>query len=291
MSTAPTAATRPGPLDALRRRWWLAAVLPVLLGALGYFAGLSKAPTYTAEARVAVGAGSLTSGAIAGFPEAAGTLAANYARYVNSTGVTTSDFSTEGVTLSASPIPESYVIVLEAQGADQATVVKAAQKAADQLVKVVNSGKGQSDADGTLAQYKKLSSQWAAAQAKVDAAQSAVGRLNGKAGEAAARATLAKAQAEAADFKVQMDAVGQKYSQQISQSSTDADLTVVRKAEVTKSTKSGTAQQYLLAGVVAGGLLALAIAWLLAQRDGRTTTRRDSAPVTAEAPEAPTRRS
>lgn len=280
----------PTPLDALRKRWWLAATLPLLLAVLGYTMGLAKPPTYTAEARVAVGAGSLTSGAIAGFPEAAGTLAANYARYVNSNGVTDSSVSTQGVTLNATPIPESYVISIQGQGADQAKVVAATQRAADQLVKTVNSGKGTTSPDTTLAQYRKLSTQWADAKAASDAAASTVGRLNGKAGEAAARQAAAQAQAKVADLQVQMDALSQKYSQQVAQASTDADLTVVRKADVTGSSKSGTAQQYLLAGLVVGALLALALAWLLERLSGRARTaaradhRADKGAVAKDAP-------
>lgn len=272
VSTTAPAHRGPSPLDALRKRWWLAAVLPLVLAVLGYVVGLGKPPTYTAEARVAVGAGSLTSGAIAGFPEAAATLAANYARYVNSNGVTDSAVSTAGVSLNATPIPESYVISIQGQGDDQAKVVAATQRAADQLVKTVNSGKDADGAGSTLAEYRKLSAQWADAKAAADAAAAVVGRLNGRAGEAAARQTSARAQAKVADLQVQMDALSQKYASQVAQSSTDADLTVVRKADITGSTKSGTAQQYLLAGLVVGLGLAMALAWLLERRGGRSST-------------------
>ncbi len=130
-----------GPLAAWRHHWIVGVVAALLGAALGVGAAFAVPVTYTAEARVAVGSGDLTSGAIAGFPVAASQLASNYARYVNDRGVAATDLP-ENVTLSASQIPESNVIRIEVESSDPEAARSSANKAAELLVEAVNgSGK------------------------------------------------------------------------------------------------------------------------------------------------------
>ena len=104
--------------SALRslRRYWIAAVLLTLLtSAAGVSIALNRPPTYTAEARLAVGPDSNSAYSIAGFPTAARDLAANYARWVQN-NATSGTWAPEGVSsVTASPIPESGVIRIETQ--------------------------------------------------------------------------------------------------------------------------------------------------------------------------------
>jgi len=255
---------------------------------LAFMMAGSKASTYTAESRVAVGKGDLTSGAIAGFPMAASAMASNYARYVSDSGIEGKTSVPAGVEVTASQIPESAVIRIETTGMDREAVVQAAQSTADDLVKKVNAGASEADPATTLEQYRKASADWAAAKATREAAQSRVGELSGRGSTAAARAAAnkAKADAEAREsfLQVQMDGLGDKYRQQISQSSTAANLTVVKEADIVKSDKAGRQQRMALIGLAAGLALALVIATLLERAARRRPSPRRSESATSSDP-------
>ncbi|MCH8612367.1 hypothetical protein [Arsenicicoccus dermatophilus] len=258
------------PLQALARNWWLALALPLLLALVGFVVGGTRPVEYTAESRVAVGSGSLSAGAIAGFPLASQQLADNYARWVNNRGVESQGTTQSDVVIAASPIPESNVVRVEAKGPDKAEVVAAADKTAKDLVAAVNGKRGDSDPEATLKELDAAAAKWGQAKADSDAAnsavQSAIGakkpqeaveRLQKVSGDAAARSAVLQAQ---------MDALSEKYRSQVSQGSTAADLRVVAPAQMSASTKASNQQRGALVGLALGLGLALAGAMLLERR-------------------------
>nr|WP_277626808.1 hypothetical protein [Arsenicicoccus piscis] len=261
----------------MRQRWWLAAVLPIIGAIIGFLVAAMLPTTYTAESRVAVGKGDLSSGAIAGFPVAAASLASNYARYVNDSGVAGQTEVPEGVTMAASEIPDSSVVRIEATSKDQDQAVAAAQKTAEDLVKQVNGSQAEGSPQTALADYNKIAAQWAAAQTASNAAADRVGKLSGTGSSATAlaeaRKTYEDAQVKLASLAVQKEALSQKYQNMVANSSTAADLTLVKKAEVTASDKSSREQTLALIGLVLGLGLALLLAARAARRENRRATR------------------
>lgn len=283
MTTAHPQTTPSSPLSALAKRWWLAVALPLALAVVGYMLGAAKAPIYTAEARTTVGSGNISAGAITGFPQATQQMAANYARWVNDRGVEGKGDIPAGTEVTASPIPDSNVIRIEAKSPDKEAAVQSAQKAADDLAEAVNSKKGESDPAVTLQQLNKVASDWGQAKAASEAAnttaQRAIGGDRPAATVAAAQQRAAQTASRTAVLQAQMDALSEKYRQQISQGSQAANLIVVKPAALAESTKASNQQRYALGGLVLGLGLALLLAVLLDRRNARSGRRAETAVV------------
>lgn len=251
-----------GPLAAWRRHW-VRGVVSALVGAVvGVAAGFAIPAAYTAEARVAVGAGDLTSGAVAGFPIAASGLASNYARYVNDRGIAKTDVP-EGVELSASQIPESNVIRIEAVSADPDAATAAANTAANQLVTIVNSGNRQS-ADEVFNEFAKAAKADAKAQTKLAAEQYDLGQLlikeASKSKIRAARDDVSAAMSAAASTAAKAAALKQQYSYLIDGTRTAASLMVIRTADGLSSSRTSRVSQLGLLGLIVGAAVGLVIA-------------------------------
>ncbi|WP_420176371.1 hypothetical protein [Luteococcus sp. OSA5] len=259
------------PMQSLRRHWLSALIVMVLGTIAGVGLGATKPVTYTAEARVAVGTGDLSTGAIAGFPLAAKDMASNYARWVNDRGLRNG--STDGVTMAASPIPESSIIRIEGTGTDLAAVTAATKKTAEELVSSANGEGTKLDPKITFDQYTKAAAQWSKAKSDLNAAQSELEEL--QADDAAtsrieaARKKVTAAMAEETQQLQHMNALGAKYQKQMVDTSEAADLVLVRDAEESSNDRTSLMQRYGLLGLVAGGALALLLAVALDRRQRR----------------------
>ncbi|MFT3944486.1 MAG: hypothetical protein QM705_11805 [Ancrocorticia sp.] len=277
----PFSETAIGPLTAWRRHW-VAGTIAALVGAmLGVAASFALPVSYTAEARVAVGSGDLTSGAVAGFPLAASGLASNYARYVNDRGVAQINVP-EGVTLSGSQIPESNVVRIEAVSADSAEATKAANAAAEELVNLVNTG-GRKTVDEVFAELTKVSQEDAKNQTLAAAAQYDLNLLlnqeqdeeeeaPSKSTIQAARDKVTETTANAATSSAKAAALRQKYVNLVDGGNTTANLQLIRvSSDVTSDLMSRISRLGLLglmAGAAAGLLIAVGI-----ERRGTSTGR------------------
>ena len=268
-----------GPLAAWRHHWILGVVAALLGAALGVGAAFAIPVTYTAEARVAVGAGDLTSGAIAGFPVAASQLASNYARYVNDRGVAGTDLP-ENVTLSASQIPESNVIRIEVESADAEAARSAANKAAQLLVDAVNGG-GKTSATDVAADFEKAAKDDAAAQTDLAAAQHDLDQELGKAKPSKSKVKSLRSDVTAATAKsdntaLTANALRQRYTNLIASGSTAANLQLIRTADGLESNRTSLVARLGLAGLVVGAAVGLIIAVVIERRRARSRNRRSA---------------
>lgn len=267
------------PLHAIKRHWISVVVITLLGGLLGAAVGFLIKPTYTAESRVAVGAGNLSSGAIAGFPLAAAQLASNYARYVNDNGIAGNNVP-EGATVGASQIPESNVIRIEAKSTDEQAAVTAAQTTAQELINRVNgSSNGQDNPSDTQSQLDKAADAWGRTQTEMSAAEVELARARNTPGAsaaqiAAAQQALAKAKSEDAKAQARRDSLSQKLIREVSEGSQAADLVLVRDSSVSGSDRSGRIQRFAMIGIIAGlGIATLAVVLGDRKRSGGTQRR------------------
>lgn len=254
-------ATRP--FESWRRHWVLGTAVTVLFAALGAGAGFLMPVTWTAESRVAVGSGDLTAAAIAGFPLAASQLASNYARYVNDTGVAGNPVPAN-VALSASQIPDSNVIRIEASSADPAAAQAAANDTAQTLMDEVNDN-GSEPLDQVYETFTKAADEDAAAESDLAAAQDALDKLRGrtdasKSAIASARDKVSKASAKAARTGLVSDALRQKYTSMVAGASTAATLRLARTADTLSSSRSSQITRFGLLGLAAGAVIGLLVA-------------------------------
>ncbi|MFT4225578.1 hypothetical protein [Micropruina sp.] len=269
-----------GPLTAWRRHWLMGTVVALTIALVGVAAGFVAPTVHTAEARVAVGAGDLSAGAVAGFPAASSSLASNYARYVNDRGVAQTDIP-DGVTLSASQIPESNVIRIEAASADPAAATAAANSAADQLVTLVNTG-GRQSIEDVFKQFTKASKDDAKAQTELAAAQHQLDLLlsdteSKKGSLNRARDAVTKAAGTAGETSAKAAALRQKYTNLVDGSQTAGNLLVIRTADTPTTNRISLVSRLGLIGLIIGAAGGLAIAVALERR--RAPVANQKAPV------------
>ncbi|MFT3832859.1 MAG: hypothetical protein QM711_06000 [Micropruina sp.] len=265
----PLARAASGPLQAWRRHWLLGVAAAAAGALIGVAIGFAGPATYTAESRVAVGAGDLSAGAVAGFPVASSSLASNFARYVNDRGVAGTDVP-EGVKLSASQIPESNVIRIEAVSADPAAATTAANAAADQLATTVNTGGRQSIQDVFKA-YSDAARIDAKAQTRLSAANHDLAELLSDADSKSsairkARDTVTDAAAKASDSSATAAALRQKYTNLVDGSRSAANLMVIRTAGTAESNRTSLLARAGLLGLAAGAVIGLMLAVILERR-------------------------
>ncbi|MDO5699032.1 MAG: hypothetical protein Q4G51_13770 [Dermatophilus congolensis] len=265
---------------ALRHAKLLSAT--TLLGiAAGGAAGYALPVSYSAETRVAVGAGSDSAYAIAGYPVAARELAQNYSRWVQNNAVD-GTWAPEGVnSVSATPIPESGVIRVEASSPDEAKAVAGADAVAQELLGAAKTVGAQRDAAAALQEYQKLATGVAEAQTAVSLAESAFGRSSTGANArelAAARGALAEAQ-------LIQGAQGDRYRRLVGDPVAVSQLTQISPAASTGDNRNSN----IAFGAAAGGGLGLILAFCLAAvgdlrsgrsgRHSRAAAERDASPA------------
>jgi hypothetical protein len=287
----------PQPSSPLRTavRFWPVTAILIALGVVGGVKAAAKhAPTYTAEARLAVGGQDLSSLAVPGFAQASQVLAADYARYVSlpqqadalRKGLGAK--ATEVTSLSGSPVPSSNIISIEATSQQPDVAVAAAKLAMNTLMVAVNNPAKATLAPTLLAQYQAMSSQVAQANVNLEAAKQQLADLiAAKSGTdadlAAARAAIAAVSSQVDNLTLQRSAVANKYQQAATATTPSSDLTIVQPATVIFNNKRSNQEKFALAGGAAGVVLALAITTLI----GRLRPRRPRGPRVPRQPRQP----
>ncbi|MFC5381889.1 hypothetical protein [Aquipuribacter nitratireducens] len=227
-------------------------------------------------------------------------LAESYSRFVDDAaatgrvqelvGIQTSETITS---VSASPIPESSVMIVEVSGSDAEDAQRTAQALSEALVDQVSGVSTQDEAEGALARYEELSTEASQLQAEIasleaDLAQLGTSGAGGARGPEAdvLRAEVAAAQSRLSVLTLRQEAAGDRY---LELTTTDqVSLTLVRDAEVVADGRS----LLLLLGGVVGAAAGLAVALALAARRqaaGPRLVRHQVAPGgPARSPQRPT---
>lgn len=296
-STARRAGTPP--LRPLAERPGLVAGCAIGGLALGLLAAVVTPTTYTAETRLAVGTGELSNLNIPGYPTASADIASNYARWVTAEGAGGRIVGGDDVTLSASPIPESNVIRIEADSGDPDTALAAADEAAEALTIEVNKVREEDDPENVLADVAAHAPELAEAEQKQivlgnqyrDALQRAAEGELSEADTEPLRAEHAKAYAQWQTLDTAQDARVARYTRLITQNTSEADLSTIQPAEITGDDRASNLQRFGLVGLVLGAVLGFLLSHLVHRRRGATgragaTGRqaKTAAPGTATAP-------
>lgn len=223
----------------------LFVILVMSAAAGGAVAGVRLLGTsVTAEARLVVGDQSVRAQSVPGYALATQQLAATYSRLIGSSD-TTDPVGGQGA-ISASPIPDSAIIRVQARAESDAVAIQAADAAAQQLIATANRARNQEEDAASTTAYLRERAALRAAQARVAAAT---------ASPAAARGAAAD-QVELAQVRVNAAAESLRDDLRASLSNS-AGVTVVQKAAVTTTAAPRAA---LLGGFAGGVGMALLIA-------------------------------
>lgn len=274
------------PLRSMARYWPLSLVVILLCGFAAGSYSASRPTTYTADSRLAVGGSSVAAQAIPGFALAAQQTAGNYARFVSTAPVVAampSASKRDVVSVSASPIPSSNVVLIEASATSESSARAAAEVAASSLVKQVNSALDVNNAGKTLVEFNAMTAKVTKAQSLRDSARRRVDQLVGKLSVSAqatsapladAQGDLEKATTTLATLTVQQNALSNRYQSEFNTTPSQSRLSVVQKAVVTGNDKRSRVERYGVLGVAVGFGLALVLSVLLERRRAARRARR-----------------
>jgi capsular polysaccharide biosynthesis protein len=265
-----------GLAEAVRRHWLMIAIFGIVFAAAGGALGYSKAPTYSAQARLVVGGDNLTTQSIPGYAVGVQSLASAYSRAISADTLVRKTASAVSrpvpdvqASLSASPIPESPLILVEATGASSPEAVQLANSGARQLIRfVANDNSARLTAD-ILRRYRKARAKLAGAQRRLNGYRDSFGR---KTNLSASRLTrLQNAQAAVDVAQLQSRSLSDAYSARQAAASEKSVVRVLAVASRTRSDRRSTVERLTLAGFVAGLVLGCGAAILrLGRRQRRT---------------------
>ncbi len=271
---------RSSPLGALRQRWRLAVLVAGAGLLIGVAVGASRGASYTAEARVGVGTGSLAATSVAGYSLGAEEIAADYARSVTTdsskdTLSTALGSSVTGISaVNASPIPSSAIIRVDVTASSSALALRAAADVTTAFVSSINAAVDGTSASSVLKQYVDIEQQLLPLQNTQTAQRNALSRAQADgtdAAVAAAENALNATTLQVNSLGTQAAALNVKYQTLVSQPQTENGLRPVQSAYLVGSNRHSLIERWGLIGLVLGGLLALAIA---AWADSRQVRRR-----------------
>lgn len=265
----------------LRRHWRLAVAIIAVCTLLGAALALLRAPVYTAETRLAVGSGEMSNLNIPGFPTASVAMAANYARWIDVSAQENFDLPEGTLTLTASPLPESNVLRLEATSTDSAVAKQAVTKAAENLVAEVNKVDAANDTTELVKQVQQYVPIVLRAQRALDRATAAYQTsVTQNASEAQQQSRMEAMSAATADYRVknmELGALQDRYRRLVSQSSTEANLNQVGSgAALAGNDRFSFMQRTGLLGFGVGVIAALVATQLLDRRRSGTAPARSA---------------
>lgn len=272
------------PGRSARNHWQLIVVFTMLGVLLGAAFGFVRKPTYTAESRLVVGKTAQLSNlaSIPGLDAAGQSLAASYSRLVTTDAVLNDAAKRLGGSidgsLSASPIPLSPVVLVEASAKSRDQAVALAKAGSAALVDAVDTlNQQQSKAtDDLLKQYQDADRTLIAAQINVNSLRGQyAAQLNAGAGattldDLQTKVNVAQTEVDAAQVK--KDALAATYSGVFSPTALNSQvLQRVGTAAATGNNRKSTLEIGVLIGLVVGGLLGLGLAvWIDLRARSRT---------------------
>lgn len=256
-------------VDALTAalRYPLLIIVPtLLLGAFGYFLAHRKPVTYKASAEVLLQQPPATdSAALPGVVQAELSLTPVYARELDFDPVlvplarklhtTPLDVANH---LSATPIPSSPIIRVDATGRTAAAAVTLANGAATQLSKLVTSqATSTAGASGILHRYQSAVAAYQLARAH----EQQLAQGHSPSDPAVVQATVAMQVAQ-----LRQNMLGAAYQADVGMSQSTPTLNVFAFAGGATNDRNSNREIYVFVGIVAGLLIGLALATLLATR-------------------------
>jgi capsular polysaccharide biosynthesis protein len=251
----------------------LLVVPAVVLAVLGAVLGLHASPTYTATAQLVVQPLAPTLSQLPGAVQAAEDQATNESRLLTSSGVTVPlarQFHTTSSSIanhiSATPIPQSSVIRLNAEAGSAHTAVALANAAAKAFSHYVNTElQSTAESEAVLKRYEAAEIMLSRARNVKVALEARHVRLAG----------LVRATAAIAAAQVRANALSSQYQSAIQALATAPAVKSFSSATNASSDRSSRLEIYVLGGLIVGLLLGAAVATMLANRPAAAAASAD----------------
>jgi hypothetical protein len=252
-------------LDAVRRYPLHAAIPLVACLLLALVLATFREPVYTAKAQLGIGRIDVATYSIPGFVTASHDLAAAYSRALETTAVTRPLARRLGTSpgevdaqLSASPVPESPVIVITATGSSEREAVELANAAKTALTDYVTRlNRSNPDSARLLRQFERASLRLEMARQARDAAQASMASAGSE--------TLDELNARVAKAQLEVKTLNGLYqASQEGQAATDV-IQVLSPANSAYSDSRAFLQRLLFVGLVAGLIAGAGVALLRAR--------------------------
>lgn len=240
---APLAPTQPeggGLWDAVKARPFLLIVPIIVFVAIGVAVGATRPANYTSEARLAAGRINV---ATASEP---GVVASAYSRAISADQVTKqleAELGNDYGSITASPIPESPIILIESESTSEAGAIKLANAGAKALTKYIKElNNNRDEAEALLREYESV-------QAEIP------GLTSGPELDAA---------------KLKLESLEAAYRQALSEETGGNDIRTLTSAQEASSDKKSKVAILGLAGLIAGIGVGLLLAYLRARAVANT---------------------
>lgn len=254
-----------GPVEAVVRSPILAIAPAILLVFAAIVIGGLRAPVYTSKASVNVGRVDVPAFTLQGVTIGNATLALGYARFISAPAVVQSAALSARVPvddaqskISASPVPNSTLIVVEAKGSSATQSELLANGAAQGLIRYVRKLTANQQETGVLHGYRDA---LAATQQKLEILQSLQATHSPKSD------IVRQAQLDYQTAKLRQQSIGQKYlSFQVAPSPQNLLQLAVPAAQASSDLWSMLARMALIA-VAVGLVLGVALALWVANRE------------------------
>lgn len=282
--------------EGVKRRPIL-ALLPVLVFvAVGVALGVARKPVYSATARMYVQVPASDPSALFSLTDAASGLASAYSRAVSATVVVDAvarDLSMDPGAVAgktaATPVPDSPVVKVIAQGSTAHAATRLANTTAQELRRYITRLNDSAGASRTaLGEFGSASRGVARAQARVLQAQNTYDAL----GTSDAKVALDTAQANLQVALLRRETARERYS--TLQSGQQPTLEVLRQADSAGSDHGSKLKLFAFIGLLAGAVVGAALATLANSLDRRLRSGEEVAdeldlPLLARLPESPRR--
>ena len=250
----------------------LVVVLPVLIGlAIGGYLGLSRTPVYTGTVQMSIGRIDLGApGALAGFSVATQNLASAYSRAINADAVVRPVAARVRATeeslkrrLSASPVADSPVFIVEAKASSPLLAVKIANLASTSLIDYVTElNRSNPDSQRLLRAFQDAALTY---NRLLDAKDSAA-RAYDISPTAAHQRRLNRAGAKTEAALLRRETLRVAYQNSTQGQSSTSLVQTLSPAEKASSDRGSRLQIFLFAGLVGGVMVGLATATWRANR-------------------------
>lgn len=259
-----------GPLEAVLRRPFLTLTPIVLLLAAAAAIGLTREPVYTSQARVNVGRVDVPAYTLQGVVIGNETLAAGYARTISAQPVVDRAARAAKVSpgaaagnLSASPVPGSTLIRVEAEGASEGEAVRLANGAANGVIAYVGQLGRRQQNSSLLERYRRANARVARLEQRVKTLRAS----------RSSQAQIRNARLDLETAKLQASGLEGEFRSSPGGAAPQSLLQLIAPATSASSDFSSMLQRLGLIGLGAGLLVGIGLALIVSNRRFLRRTR------------------